>query len=163
MEPCCVCLETDITAVIIRPCDHRVCGLCIRRLRSCPMCRGEINSINPIESSSPSSKERQRLLDLAPFHHPFKKLFMVIRRKKALRRNREFNCGMCGGPFHIMDHCMLECCGYNICALCTTSVLEAGDMTCRICFKTIPLFKAEQQLSPQRRVGRWIKEVINVV
>ena len=41
-DTCCVCLDTKPLDACLKPCRHKVCGTCSRKLAKCPLCRERV-------------------------------------------------------------------------------------------------------------------------
>ena len=48
---CCVCLDekTDCQMTTLKPCLHKICIECVKKLNLCPLCRSDIKGTEPKE------------------------------------------------------------------------------------------------------------------
>ena len=51
---CCVCLETTPLDACLKPCRHKVCGACARKLGKCPLCRERVVEIEMQDETTTS-------------------------------------------------------------------------------------------------------------
>ena len=51
---CCVCLETTPLDACLKPCRHKVCGACARKLGKCPLCRERVVEIEMQDENTTS-------------------------------------------------------------------------------------------------------------
>ena len=55
---CCVCLETTPLDACLKPCRHKVCGACARKLGKCPLCRERVVEIEMQDENTTTTSLR---------------------------------------------------------------------------------------------------------